>query len=166
MSRILVTGNAGSGKSTLARKIASSHNLPFYSLDKIVWKEKWQKASTNDILQKTNELISNDSWVIDGVSYEVMAAADLVIFLDVPRRTSYWRTTKRNYRYLFRSRPELPPHCPEIFIIPKLIKIIWNFPRKVRPRILDAKTQRNESFVHITSNKELAEYLNSLHISS
>ncbi len=162
MTKILVTGNAGSGKSTLARKIARSQNIPFFSLDKIVWKEKWQKAPSDEILQKTNVLIKKDNWVIDGVSYEVMAAADQVIFLDVPRKVSYWRTTKRNYKYLFRSRPDLPPHCPEILIIPKLIKIIWRFPVRVKPKILQEKERRSDSFVHITSKAELRKFLESL----
>lgn len=164
MSKILVTGNAGSGKSTLARKIAISNGLPLFSMDKIVWQERWKKPSADDILRKTNELIEKDSWVIDGVSFEVMAAADLVIFLDFPRRVSFWRTTKRNYKYLFRSRPELPPHCPEILIIPKLVKIIWNFPARVKPKLLERKMLQNESFIHITSNEELKEYLCSQHI--
>lgn len=162
MSRILITGNAGSGKTTLARKVAASLNAPFHSMDKIVWQEKWVKSSPLEISRGTQELISQHNWVIDGVSNEVMAAADSVVFLDVPRRLSYLRVLKRNHKYLFHSRPDLPPHCPEVLIVPRLVKMIWHFPRRVRPRILRAKKERPNSFVHIRSNKELETYLQDL----
>lgn len=162
MSKILITGNAGSGKSTLARQIAASKSLPLFNLDKIVWEEQWQKVPKDDVARKTTEIIGKEKWVIDGVSTQVMAAADVVIFLDVPRRVSYWRVAKRNYKYLFRSRPELPPHCPEILIIPTLIRIIWSFPETVKPKILKIKTKGDKTFIHVTSNSELTDVLKTL----
>lgn len=162
MSKILITGNAGSGKSTLARKVAKLTNTPFYSMDRIVWQENWVQTPSEEVLNQTMQLIGYKDWVIDGVSYEVMEAADTIVFLDVPRQVSYWRALKRNYKYLFNSRPELPPHCPEILIIPTLIRIIWHFPTRVRPNILLAKNARGDKFVHITSKHELETYLQSL----
>jgi dephospho-CoA kinase len=137
MTRILVTGNAGSGKSTLARRIAGQLDLPYHSLDRVVWQPGWKKTPKEERERQVQELTSQEQWVIDGVSFAAQDAADTVIFLDVPRRTCFWRVIKRNWRFAFRSRPELPPGCPEILIVPTLCRIIWNFPLTVRPGILE-----------------------------
>lgn len=161
--KILVIGNAGSGKSTLGRQIAKYHELECYSLDKVVWKEHWKKAPRDEQRNKIKKLIARKSWVIDGVDYDILKAADRVIFLDIPRRVCFYRVAKRNIRYLFKSRPELPKHCPEILIVPTLIKIIWKFPARVKPKILLEKARRDSAtFVHIEKNKQLRNYMNQL----
>lgn len=161
--RIFITGNAGAGKSTVARLVAERKGLEYSSLDSIVWQERWRKTPPDEVKQKVGELIKQDAWVIDGVGYDVLRAADTVIFLDMPRRTCSYRAAKRNIRYLFSSRPELPPRCPEILILPMLIKIIWRFPKRVRPRILADKDRRQDgSFIHIGNNRKLRAYIDSL----
>lgn len=153
-------GNAGSGKSTLGKRIAAELSLPFYSLDKIVWQEGWKKTPPEDQERQITQLTSTGRWVIDGVSYSVQEIADVVIFLDVPRRVSFWRTLKRNKRYLFSSRPDLPPNCPEILIIPTLVKIIWRFPYRVKPKILaKGRAKNTATFIHITSRPELESFM-------
>ena len=164
MNRILVTGNAGSGKSTLARKIAVQLGLPYHSLDRIVWQSGWKKTPKDDRDRQVRALTDQEQWVIDGVSYAVQEAADTVIFLDVPRRVSFRRALKRNWRYAFHSRPELPPGCPEILIVPTLCRIIWNFPRAIRPGILERmeKARTVQHSFHVTSGGDLARLLPTL----
>jgi adenylate kinase family enzyme len=164
MKRILVTGNAGAGKSTLARQIADQLDLPYHSLDRVVWQPGWKKTPKAERDRQVRELTDQEQWVIDGVSYAAQEAADTVIFLDLPRRLSFWRVLKRNWRYAFRSRPELPPGCPEILIIPTLCRIIWNFPRAVRPGILERMKKgcdKQRSF-HVTTGGDLANLLPAL----
>ena len=158
--KILVIGNAGSGKSTTAKKIASDLELPCYSLDAVVWEEGWKRPSSAEVSQKIQQLINQETWVIDGVDYKAMKAADVVLFLDIPRRTCFKNVAIRNWPYLFKSRPGLPESCPEILIIPTLVKIIWRFPTKVRPKIIEEKLRRDSSsFVHIQSMVDLGRYL-------
>lgn len=152
MKRIFVTGNAGSGKSTLAREVSELLGIPYYSLDRIVWQTGWKKTPTEEKNHRIQQLTEKESWVIDGVSSVAQINADTVIFLDVPRRVSFWRVAKRNWRYLFRSRPELPPGCPEVLIIPALCKIIWNFPSKIRPGILERMEQLRDKQRHFHLN--------------
>jgi adenylate kinase family enzyme len=160
--KIMVTGNAGSGKSTMAKILSYKYDLSCSSLDGIVWQEGWKKTPAEQRKAKITKLTTGKSWVIDGVDYEVMYAADTVIFLDYPRRVCFYRAFKRNVPYLFSSRPELPENCPEIMIVPQLIKIIWNFPKRVRPKLLAVGTQNAQRFVHIHNNRELRAYLVSL----
>ena len=148
--RIFVTGNAGAGKTTFATNLAEVLGLPFHGLDQVVWQERWQKTPELEKNAQIDKLISGEAWIIDGVSDRAMQAADVVVFLDVPRRVSALRVMRRNLPYLFRSRPGLPPHCPEVLVIPKLARLIWRFPGHVRPRILSEKFQRIDgSFVHL-----------------
>ncbi len=161
VKRIFVTGNAGSGKSTLARRIASSLGIPCYGLDRIVWQSGWKKTAKDERDRRIRELTEKECWVIDGVSFAVQAEADAVVFLDVPRRVSFWRVAKRNGKYLFRSRPELPPGCPELLIVPTLCRIIWNFPTLVRPGILAHMDQARGSqrCFHVKSKSDITEVL-------
>ncbi len=148
--RILVTGNAGSGKTTFATELAQQLQLPYFTLDTIVWQPRWRKTGTVEKAERIAELIERDCWVIDGVSDTVLAVADVVVFLDVARRVSAWRVARRSVRYLFRSRPGLPRHCPEILVIPRLGRLIWDFRNNVRPKLLAAQRQRGATnFVHI-----------------
>lgn len=153
MQRVLVTGNAGSGKTTLVRELAAILDVPGYSLDSIVWQSGWMKTPPEKRQALIHELVRQERWVIDGVSIAAMAAADTVIFLDLPRRVTGWRAAKRTGRNLFRTRPEMPSGCVEALVIPKLARIIWGFPTTTRPRILAALKTRplGQLVVHIAS---------------
>jgi len=164
--RLIVTGNAGSGKSTAARQIADITGVPLIGLDLIVWRPGWRKTPTAERSQLEIEIAKRQSWIVDGVSSRILAAADLVLFLDYPRRTCFWRCIQRNWRYLFQGRPELPPQCPEIKIIPQLFRLIWNFPRLVRPSILKFAEQfpTGRRFVHVKSGRDLNIFLDELRV--
>lgn len=153
MQRILVTGNAGSGKSTLATQLATLTGLPCTGLDKLVWQAGWKRTPRADRLVQEQAIAAGSAWIVDGVSDLILGAADMVIFLDRPRRICLWRAFRRNLFYLFRSRPGLPKRCPEILIIPTLIKIIWRFPQHVRPKIL--ATCRSKQLFHVRSDADL-----------
>lgn len=161
--KIHVTGNAGAGKTTLAKTLADALEMPVSGLDKVVWQAGWVKTPPDVKAARIQQLISKDEWIIEGVSDRVRRAADIIIFLDVPRLTACWRCAKRNWKHLFTGRAELPENCPEILIIPRLIKIIWRFKSHVRPKILaDMESQTHQSF-HIRNKhdlKGLYQYLN------
>lgn len=140
--KLHITGNAGSGKTTLAMKLGQALNIPVASLDGVVWKKGWVLASMEERTLGEQALIGGDCWIIEGVSKTVRESADYVIFLDVPRLVCMYRCFKRNFPYLFKSRPELPENCPEILIIPQLLKIIWAFPKRARPTILKTLDQK------------------------
>lgn len=165
MQRILVTGNAGAGKTTLARALAAHLGLPYAGLDRIVWRPGWQPTPTPERRAMEASLASGERWVVDGVSDLILHAADTVVFLDYSRRQCFWRVLRRNLPYLFRSRPDLPERCPEILIVRTLVRIIWRFPARVRPRILESCRSANTRMIHIRSDSELLAFLNSVGLS-
>lgn len=165
MRKILITGNAGSGKTTLSYKLADELNrTDLINLDKIVWKPGWILVDKEEKELELIEITKMQTWIVDGVSRKLLEAADTIIFLDYPRHVCYWRALKRNYKYLFKSRPELPERCPEILIVGKLIKIIWNFPRLVKPVIIAhiKENSKNKTIFHVRNNMELKSVMNKI----
>ena len=155
--RIHITGNAGSGKSTLASDVGNALGIKVFNLDDVVWQEGWRKTPADERRVLEKELVSKEQWIIEGVSDMVRQAADTIVLLDLPRSLCYVRCVKRNWRYLFRSRPGLPDKCPEIRIIPKLIQIIWRFPKIVRPAII--RDMDSKMAIRLTSQEEMNHFL-------
>lgn len=160
--RIHITGNAGSGKSTLARQLGQKTKLPVFGLDAVVWKLGWVKSSSVERMKRESEIISQPEWIIEGVSNRVRQAADLVIFLDRTRLTCFVRCLRRNLPYLFSSRPGLPPNCPELAILPTLVRIIWNFPSLVGKKILAeaSETDTRVQYIVLSSDSDVLAFLN------
>jgi len=164
--RILVTGNAGSGKTWVATQLAARMGMPAIGLDLIVWRPGWLRTPIAERHQQESAIAAAPAWIVDGVSLSILDAADTVVFLDYSRPICCWRALRRNVRYLFHSRPGLPENCPEIRIVGTLLKIIWRFPHRIRPKILEACAGREKRLIHIRNNKDLARLLNSTEMAS
>ena len=157
--RIHITGNAGSGKSTLAETIGTILGLDVFSLDEVVWKEGWEITPQGERRRREEVIVARPQWVIEGVSSIARQAADTIIFLDFPRSVCYLRCAKRNWRYLFRSRPGLPDNCPEIKIVPALFSIIWKFPSTAKPKIVNDIEALGKTGVRLKCNEEVVKYI-------
>lgn len=133
-------------------------------LDKIVWKPGWVLADQEEKEKQFTIIKEMNSWIVDGVSQTLLNAADTIILLDYPRYVCYFRAFRRNRRYLFRSRPELPQRCPEILVVGKLIKIIWHFHKSVRPVIINhiEKNINSKKIFHVRSNRDLIYAINDI----
>ncbi len=68
---------------------------------------------------------------------------------------------RRNLPYLFRSRPGLPENCPEILIVPRLLKIIFRFPRLIGAQLLE-ESRASSKYHFVKSTKDLESLLVSL----
>lgn len=106
--KIQIIGYSGGGKSTLARWLESIYHIKLLSLDDIHWIEgKYERAKTEDREIISQFLEENDSWIIDGnYSYlffeERIAAADLIIFLNINRCKCLYQTILRYFERLSR----------------------------------------------------------------
>lgn len=101
--RIVVIGNGGSGKSTLARQLAAILGLPLTHLDSVYYDAHWQPKSHADFAAEQQRLTAHDRWVIEGNYASTLpirlAAADVVIFLDLPAITCLWGILQRRVSY-------------------------------------------------------------------
>ena len=117
MKRVAVFGNAAGGKSTLARRVADLTRLPLYPLDTIQYKRGGGKVPQEEYLKAHADLLTRDRWVIDGFgcvpsSWERFAAADTLIYIDLPRFTHYRWVTKRLVKGIFVNPEGWPQNSP------------------------------------------------------
>jgi adenylate kinase family enzyme len=111
--RILVMGTTGSGKTTVAGRVARARGLPHIELDALHWEPNWQEAETAVFQARVRSALdaAPDGWVVDGnyfakVEPITSAAADTVVFLDLPLPLVLGRLVRRTIRR-WRTQEEL-----------------------------------------------------------
>jgi adenylate kinase family enzyme len=166
MTRVAIIGNAGGGKSTLCAQLGESLNLPVYPVDKLQWKPGWIATPVDEFRQKHEELLALDRWIIDGWGswQDIEArfqAADTIIIVNHPLIIHYWWALKRQFKCLFRPRPDGPEGCPMLPMTGKLMRMIWDIHHTGRPQLLLlVETFRNtKRIIHITSPHQLRDFL-------
>lgn len=86
MKKIIVIGPSGAGKSSFSRKLGNILNINVYHLDNLFWREDKSHISKDEFDNKLNNVLINDSWIIDGDysrTYEIrMKSCDTIFFLD------------------------------------------------------------------------------------
>ena len=104
MDRIAIIGCGGSGKSHLARELGASLGLTPGSPRRRVLRQGLEAAgprTSSPALQR--DLVSAPRWIIDGNYASTLpirlAAADTVIFLDLPAWACLWGIAQRRLRH-------------------------------------------------------------------
>jgi adenylate kinase family enzyme len=100
MKRVAVFGNAGGGKSTLARRLSELTGLPLYSVDSLKYRAGGGEVPEGEYLEAHADLLHREAWIIDGfgsvpTAWERFAAADTLIYVDLPLFIHYMWVTKR-----------------------------------------------------------------------
>ena len=125
--RLSVIGCAGAGKTTLAREIARRLGYRHIELDGLYHQPDWQPRPEDEFRQAVTAALRGDDWIIDGnysvVRPIVLARADLVIWLDLPRplvmrqlvlhtlrrrltRQTLWNGNRERWSNLLSFKPE------------------------------------------------------------
>lgn len=107
MRRLLVVGASGVGKSTTARAAAAKLGLPYIELDALFHGPGWTRRPT--FVDDVAAIAATQAWVIDGnysaVRELLWAAADTVVWLDLPRLVTEWQVVSRTARRLLSRTP-------------------------------------------------------------
>ena len=166
MKRVAVFGNAGGGKSTLARRIAGGTGLPLYVIDKLQFRPGGTEVPHDEYLRIHAELLRRDEWVIDGFgcvssAWERFAAADTLVYVDLPLVTHYWWVTKRLIQGLFATPPGWPDGSPIWSSSLSSYRVIARCHRGLTPkyRRLVAESAPSKRVHHLRSRAEIAAFV-------
>lgn len=110
MKKVAVFGKPGSGKSIVSKALALENGLPLHQLDSIAYKSNGELVAREVFDSTHKDILSSESWVIDGFGpissfNERLAAADTLVYINLPYSVSYWFVTKRCLKGLF-IKPE------------------------------------------------------------
>lgn len=139
LEKVMVIGSGGAGKTTVAREIAALTGLPLVHLDRLFWRPGWVRTPSEEWRRLMEDLVAADRWVIDGNYGGTMdlrlAAADTVVFLDLPRLRCLLQIGKRALLNRRRARDDMAPGCPER-LTREFVHWVWKYPSIHRPGIL------------------------------
>ena len=177
MRKVAIFGNAGGGKSRLARRLAEAAGLPFYCIDKVQFREgRYQRQEADGGKLPADEyarvhagILKQDAWVIDGfdtvaLTWERLAQADTLVYLDLPLFVHYGWVTKRLAGGLFRTPPGWPKDTPVWTASMQSYRIVWRCHRLLTPRyrqlVADARTSKRVH--HLRSAPQIAAFLHAV----
>jgi adenylate kinase family enzyme len=104
VKRVCILASAsGTGKTTLGRVLAERLGVPFHELDGLNHGPGWTEATPAELRARVEPLVAGPAWVIDGgyrgkLGDLVLARADTVLWLDLPRRVWLPRLLLRTAR--------------------------------------------------------------------
>jgi adenylate kinase family enzyme len=139
-----------------------SSNIPLYHIDSIQFLPGWEKKPIEECCNILNTLITDESWIIEGLSSRkitklLLEAADTVILIDYSIWIHWWWAIKRQLMIRNCNRTELPENCPEFTVkyTLNLFKCIWKTHKNFRPWIYKkiAKLSDEKQIVYIKTPK-------------
>jgi adenylate kinase family enzyme len=167
VQRVAVIGCGGSGKTTLSRQVGRLLDLPVIHIDAHYWRSvdgRRVEPTSQEWAERHRELVARECWVIDGMKLGVLAprlaAADTVIYLDVPTATCLSGILRRRLRFRGRSRPDLGVYDR---ISWEFVSWIWAFRRRQRPRILEMLSDYPGQVIVVTRRRDITRLLATLH---
>jgi adenylate kinase family enzyme len=111
VNRVAVVASAScSGKTTLGRELARRLDARFVELDALNHGPNWAQATPEELRARVEPLLEEPRWVVDGAYRSklgdlVLERADLVVWLDLPRRVWLPRLVRRTLGRIVRREP-------------------------------------------------------------
>ncbi|HET7044091.1 MAG TPA: hypothetical protein VFI37_04510 [Gaiellaceae bacterium] len=138
LRRVAVIGCGGAGKTTLARALGTRLGVEVVHGD-FLGRSGGERARGEGWARLEARVLVRDAWVLDAMRLSTLdrrlAAADTVVFLDLPRRACLLGVLRRRLRHRGAVDPAtgIADRVNVAFL-----RWIWRFPRDDRPRILAA----------------------------
>jgi adenylate kinase family enzyme len=164
---VLVAGTSGAGKTTLATAIARSLGIPHVELDALHHGPNWTRRPSFEA--DVERFSSQPAWVTEWQYRQVRALladrADLVVWLDLPRRTVMRqvirRTLHRRWRrqVLWNGNIE-PPLWTILRDEEHVVRWAWTTHHKTSVRMHELSASRPDlPIVRLRSHREAAQWL-------
>ena len=175
MKRVAVFGNAGGGKSTLAERLAAITGLPFYVIDIVQYPRGYRpnekdggKISPEAYGKLHADIIAQEHWIIDGfesvaLAWERFAAADTLVYIDLPLLTHYWGVTTRFGAGLFKNPKGWPERSPIWESTLDGYKVVGRCHRYLTPKYRQyvAEMASTKRVHHLRSRSEVSAFIRS-----
>ncbi len=166
MKKVAIFGNTGGGKSTLARQLAEVTNLPLHSLDKVKFRAGGEEVPHEEYLSVHSKLIEQEAWIIDGFgcvpsTWERIAAADTLVYLDLPVFLHAYWVTKRMLMGMFINPEGWPENSPIMKSSLKSYQVLRLCHQKLTPRYrkLVEESKASKNVFHLRSPKAIRAFL-------
>ncbi|HAB8659053.1 TPA_asm: AAA family ATPase [Listeria monocytogenes] len=163
--KIRIIGSVGSGKTTLAKKLSEWQQIDYFETDRIVWKreETEVRRTDNEKITVLNKILQQENWIIEGVHLEAWVdesinQADVVIFLDLPKKQIRSQIIKRQIKQLLRLEAA---HYPIRFNMLKKM-FYWDdlFDQRTKPLIARKMAQNPTKWLIIKEKTVFQEIKN------
>lgn len=165
--RVLVAGTSGSGKTTLARRLGDALNEPFVEIDALFHGPGWTAHPT--FLADVDAFSSRPGWVTEWQYGDVRTLlaerADLMVWLDLPRRTVMRqvvvRTLDRRLRRRVLWNGNIEPPLATFFTDPQhIVRWAWSTDARNQHRMLTGAQRPPElPVVRLRSHRESRAWL-------
>jgi adenylate kinase family enzyme len=166
MRRVAVFGNTGGGKSTLAKKLAELTHIPLYPLDMIQFRIGGARVPHEEYLKRHGELLRSEAWIIDGYgcresAWERFAAADTLVYIDLPLFTHFLWVTKRLLKGFLVAPEGWPEGSPLLSSTINSYRVLWLCHRQLTPqyRELVSEASQHKRVHHLRSPAEMTAFL-------
>lgn len=152
-----VVGNSGSGKTTLSRALSAALGVPCVELDSLFHLPGWTPLPEGDFRARVGELVSGDSWVVDGnysaVRDLVWARADTVVWIDPPHVVVMGRVVRRTLRRVV-TREELwngnrEPWSNLLSVDPSRSIVAWSWTQRTKYRRRYGAAAADPAWAHL-----------------
>lgn len=170
MKRIMVIGvSSGVGKSTFARELGKKLGISVTHLDGLFWEPNWKEAKMEEFTHRQQEVIAKESWIIEGNytnTFDLrLAAADTIIYLELPLFLCLFRVLKRFFTHMGKTRADIGVDCKEKIDYEFLSFILTTYSTRKKDMNLKLKelttSSTTKKIILLKNKKEIRDFLKS-----
>lgn len=150
----------------MARRLAELTGIPLHVVDMMQFRAGGVAVPHEEFLKAHAELLRSDAWIIDGFggarsAWERFAAADTLIYIDLPLPIHFLWVTKRLLKGLLASPPGWPEGSPLLSSTISSYRVILPCHKTLTPkyRELVSAARQHKHVHHLRSATEIERFL-------
>src|SRR3989338_2710899 len=164
MNKIHICGIYGCCKSTLAKRLSAVMDIPYYSLDDIKYKVKYDKIRpVEERIMLVNNISKGNKWITEGTwsnyAENAFKKADVIIFMQIPQIVCNYRILKR---FVTRKKENKDTFLEAL----KLIREVYRYYFTKQPVSLythkEIIEKHNKKVVIIRNNQDISKFLRTI----
>jgi len=158
---VLVIGSGGAGKTVLAHRLGVLLGIAPVHLDALFYDDQWRPVPEEEFVAAQRRILTGPRWLLDGNYHATLplrlAAADTVVFLDLPPVVCLWGVATRRWRYRGGQ------HADGIYdrVNVGFLRYVAGYRRRMRPKVIAAIAEHgpHARLVRLTSRAGVRAFL-------